>query len=92
MCPQLTVTLSPGTQLLLYTDGITEAMNHTDEEYGPARLIEHFLQPEACVEGLIAEVQPKIKARIVKGRGFEEVAKSCEVLSSATFIVRPSAR
>jgi phosphoserine phosphatase RsbU/P len=55
--PQLTVTLSPGTKLLLYTDGITEAMNHTDEEYGPARLIEHFLQPEACVEGLIAEVQ-----------------------------------
>jgi sigma-B regulation protein RsbU (phosphoserine phosphatase) len=55
--PQCTVTLSPGTKLLLYTDGITEAMDHTEEEYGPARLIEHFLQPEACVAGLIAEVQ-----------------------------------
>jgi phosphoserine phosphatase RsbU/P len=55
--PQTTVTLTPGTQLLLYTDGITEAMDSTDEEYGPARLIEHFLQPEACVNGLIEEVQ-----------------------------------
>jgi phosphoserine phosphatase RsbU/P len=32
-------------------------MNSTEEEYGPARLIEHFLDPEACVDGLIAEVQ-----------------------------------
>ncbi len=55
--PQQTITLDPGTQLLLYTDGITEAMDRSDEEYGPGRLIEHFLQPEACVESLIAEVQ-----------------------------------
>jgi len=55
--PERTVTLDPGTKLLLYTDGITEAMDRTDEEYGPARLIEHFLEPEACVDGLIAEVQ-----------------------------------
>jgi sigma-B regulation protein RsbU (phosphoserine phosphatase) len=55
--PESTVTLGPGTQLLLYTDGITEAMDSTEEEYGAARLLEHFLQPEACVDGLIAEVQ-----------------------------------
>jgi sigma-B regulation protein RsbU (phosphoserine phosphatase) len=55
--PQRSITLDPGTQLLLYTDGITEAMNSTEEEYGPARLIEHFLDPQACVDGLIAEVQ-----------------------------------
>lgn len=55
--PEHTVTLDPGTQLLLYSDGITEAMDHTEEEYGPARLIEHFRQPDACVDGLIAEVQ-----------------------------------
>ncbi|MBV8675449.1 MAG: SpoIIE family protein phosphatase [Acidobacteriaceae bacterium] len=55
--PQRTITLYPNTQLLLYTDGITEAMNSNDEEYGPARLLEHFLQADACVEGLIAEVQ-----------------------------------
>ena len=55
--PETTVTLGPGTRMLFYTDGITEAMNATDEEYGPARLIEHFVQPEACVDSLIAEVQ-----------------------------------
>jgi sigma-B regulation protein RsbU (phosphoserine phosphatase) len=43
--------------LLLYTDGITEAMDITGEEFGSARLIEHFLNPKACVESLIAKVQ-----------------------------------
>ena len=55
--PESTLTLDPGTQLLLYTDGITEAMDNTDEEFGPARLIKHFRNPEACVNSLIAEVQ-----------------------------------
>jgi sigma-B regulation protein RsbU (phosphoserine phosphatase) len=55
--PQRTITLAPGTKLLFYTDGITEAMNSTQEEYGPARLIEHFRQTDACVDGLITEVQ-----------------------------------
>jgi phosphoserine phosphatase RsbU/P len=55
--PEHKIKLKPGTQLLFYTDGITEAMNHDDEEYGPARLLEHFLQPGACVDGLIEEVQ-----------------------------------
>ncbi len=43
---------------------------------------------EPSMDQLIERVQPKIAARIVKGRSFEEVAKSCEVLSSATFIVK----
>src|SRR5579859_5134974 len=28
-----------------------------NEEYGPDRLITHFLEPDACVEGLIKEVR-----------------------------------
>jgi sigma-B regulation protein RsbU (phosphoserine phosphatase) len=55
--PEYTIKLEAGTQLLLYTDGITEAMNANFEEYGPARLIDHFLDREACVEGLIDEVR-----------------------------------
>jgi sigma-B regulation protein RsbU (phosphoserine phosphatase) len=55
--PQSSITLSPSSSVLLYTDGITEAANRTDEEYGPKRLLEHFQLPEACVEGLIEEVQ-----------------------------------
>jgi sigma-B regulation protein RsbU (phosphoserine phosphatase) len=55
--PEYAVNLTPGTQLLFYTDGITEAINRDDEEYGAARLLQHFLQPDACIEGLIEEVQ-----------------------------------
>ena len=33
--PEYIVHLKPGTQVLLYSDGITEAMNHLEEEYGP---------------------------------------------------------
>jgi sigma-B regulation protein RsbU (phosphoserine phosphatase) len=55
--PERKVTISEGTHVLLYTDGITEADNGAGEEYGPARLMEHFLCPGACVNGLIAEVQ-----------------------------------
>ena len=55
--PNYTVKLLPGTHLLLYTDGITEAMDGEYQEYGPARLIEHFLQPGACVDGLIQEIR-----------------------------------
>ncbi len=54
--PEHTVTLPPGSRLLLYTDGITEAMNGSDEEYGPDRLIEHFCSPDAGLGALIDEV------------------------------------
>ena len=55
--PEYTLHLKPGTQVLLYSDGITEAMNRDEEEYGPGRLVEHFLRTEACIEGLFEEVQ-----------------------------------
>ena len=55
--PECTVALSADTHVLLYSDGITEADNGTDEEYGAARLLQHFLKPGACVDGLIAEVK-----------------------------------
>jgi phosphoserine phosphatase RsbU/P len=55
--PEHRIKLEAGTHLLLYTDGITEAMNANYEEYGPTRLIDHFLQPDACVEGLIEEIR-----------------------------------
>jgi sigma-B regulation protein RsbU (phosphoserine phosphatase) len=55
--PEYQVQLQPGTKLLFYTDGITEATNHDEEEFGSTRLLEHFVQPGACVEGLIEQVQ-----------------------------------
>jgi len=55
--PEYTVHLKPGMQVLLYSDGITEATNHKDEEYGAARLIKHFQRPTTCVDALFEEVQ-----------------------------------
>ena len=37
-----TVTLSPGDTVIFYTDGVTEAMNAADEEFGTKRLCEIF--------------------------------------------------
>ena len=38
------LTIAPGQLLVLYTDGLTEAMNSTEEEYGRDRLVEAVRQ------------------------------------------------
>lgn len=57
------VTLEPGTRLVLYTDGITEAENFALEQYGEARLMAwaegirtQNLSSQQCVESLLASV------------------------------------
>jgi sigma-B regulation protein RsbU (phosphoserine phosphatase) len=52
-----TLTLKPGDGLLLYTDGVTEAMNPDQELYGEARLLEQAkilggLEPNPLCERL----------------------------------------
>jgi phosphoserine phosphatase RsbU/P len=51
------VQLSPGSRLVLYSDGITEATDGTDEEYGANRMRDHVLQPGACAESILANVR-----------------------------------
>ena len=56
-----TCPITPGDTLLLYTDGVTEAMNPADEPYGEERL--HALaqrdhgSPLALIDALIADVR-----------------------------------
>ena len=54
---ETTVVLSPGTKLIFYSDGITEATNPNDEEYGLCRLVEHAIGPEASAVSIVDEVQ-----------------------------------
>ncbi len=48
--------MSPGSSFLLYSDGISEAMNASAEEYGLKRLVDYFSHPSASVKGLLGDV------------------------------------
>lgn len=57
-----TVTLMPGDMLLLYTDGVTEAMNSHREEFGEARLTELVRAgSDGSVQALIREVRQRLQ-------------------------------
>lgn len=51
------VTLSPGSKLVFYSDGITEAVNANDEEYGLCRLAQHAVKPGASAVSIVDDVR-----------------------------------
>jgi len=51
------ISLSEGSKLIFYSDGITEAVNGNDEEYGVCRLAEHAAKAGASVVSLVDEVR-----------------------------------
>jgi sigma-B regulation protein RsbU (phosphoserine phosphatase) len=51
------VPLSPGSRLLFYSDGITEAVNAEQNEYGPFRLVTHALSPDASALSIVDDVR-----------------------------------
>ena len=51
------ISLTAGAKLIFYSDGITEATNARDEEYGLCRLAEHAIKPEASALSILDEVQ-----------------------------------
>jgi phosphoserine phosphatase RsbU/P len=54
---ETTVPLGEKARIALYSDGITEATNQMDEEYGPARLAAHVLSGGTCPEMLVEDVR-----------------------------------
>jgi phosphoserine phosphatase RsbU/P len=54
---ELEIPLSAGSRLVFYSDGITEAANAGDEEYGSARLESHFLEPGSSPESILDDVR-----------------------------------
>jgi len=50
------VTLSEGSRLVFYSDGITEAENAQEEEYGAGRLAEHAMLPGASAVSIVDNV------------------------------------
>ena len=51
------VQLAPGSRLLFYSDGITEATNLEDDEYGAERLEKHFRRTDASAESILEDVR-----------------------------------
>ena len=67
---QATVQLAPGDGIVLYTDGITEAENMANEQYGLARLCavvsRHWSEPaEAIKEAVVSDVAAYIGSQTV---------------------------
>jgi len=54
---ETTVELPEQFRVALYSDGITEATNPEDEEYGAARLATHVQRPDACPDSLLGDVR-----------------------------------
>jgi phosphoserine phosphatase RsbU/P len=54
---QSTVALSPGSRLVFYSDGISEASNNADEEYGLDRLAQHVSCPGASAITVLDDVR-----------------------------------
>ncbi len=51
------IKLSPGSRLVFYSDGITEAENAKQEEYGACRLAEHAIKPDASAVSIVDDVR-----------------------------------
>lgn len=51
------IEMTAGSRLVFYSDGVTEAMNSSFEEYGEARLREHTANPSASVQSLLHDVR-----------------------------------
>ena len=83
-CPIAETRLSPGDLLAIYTDGIVEATNQAEEEFGEANLMQTLeanrnLDPRAVLDALVAAVQSftageqsdDLTLVIARGRGAE---------------------
>jgi sigma-B regulation protein RsbU (phosphoserine phosphatase) len=51
------ITLQNESRIVLYSDGITEAANPSDEEYGARRMAEHLQRKDASKESLLEDVR-----------------------------------
>jgi sigma-B regulation protein RsbU (phosphoserine phosphatase) len=54
---ETTVSLSPNSRLVFYSDGITEAENAEDQEYGLERLAQHAMTADASAVTIVDDVR-----------------------------------
>jgi sigma-B regulation protein RsbU (phosphoserine phosphatase) len=66
---ETTVSLSPGSRLVFYSDGITEAVNEDEEEYGLDRLARHVSNQGTSAVSIVDDVRA-----FANGAGFRDDA------------------
>jgi sigma-B regulation protein RsbU (phosphoserine phosphatase) len=54
---EVTIELAPGSRLLFYSDGISEAVNANDEEYGQPRIFAQLDRKGICADTLLEEIK-----------------------------------
>jgi phosphoserine phosphatase RsbU/P len=57
-----TLNLERGDTLVAYTDGLTDAVNHQDEDYGHTRLADTINGAPAAAQGILAHILKNIEA------------------------------
>ena len=77
--PSGSVQLQAGDMLLIFTDGVVEAVNETDEEYGEARLL-HWVQTisSESASATLDRVMGEVNAFVGPARQFDDI--TCLVL------------
>ena len=60
------VNLSEGSRLVFYSDGITEAENREDQEYGLERLTQHAARPGSSAVTIVDDVRSFVNGSVVR--------------------------
>jgi len=54
---EVTVELAPGARVLFYSDGISEAVNAADEEFGLERILKEVNHPRNCADCFLEQIE-----------------------------------
>ena len=72
------IQLTPGTKLFLYTDGVPEAVNRNNEEYGTARMTDALNgNADAAPDELIAAVRKDLNKFVNGADQFDDITMLC---------------
>lgn len=71
---QAEVTTEPGDMLLLYLDGLTDALNEAGEEFGPPRIIETLRSARAQSAGnIISALEAAVQHHVRNVEPFDDL-------------------
>lgn len=67
------VVLNPGESLLLYTDGVTDALNPENEQFSEERLITTASQPASSANALLEDIVSAVDTHIATREQFDDI-------------------